>query len=400
LKPPPRFSDLPPPSPALRGWTSLPSSPPPRPAGPLPRLSLVTPSFNQAAYLEETIRSVLLQGYPDLQYIVIDGGSTDGSVEIIRKYAPWLDYWESQPDRGQSHAINKGLVRCDGTWFNWLCSDDYLLPGALAALAATGAEVPDAKIVAGVTENLRAETVFGCYAARVERSAPEVFFSLGINQPGSLVDLAAVRRLGGVREDLHLTMDLDLWLRLLARHGAVAFADTPRPVARYRYHAASKTCSAAEVFALDEFALLFDLARQCGVVPPPPVAALRRLSTLPESSFPFATPPDPSAAAVAWLRRLVVTDTLLFRALLRARADQRAIGSEFIALLDSLRPAVARHFPGRDREIEGRALILAQQSLGRLDGKMTRRALRRAPGVGTALETLRLAARRLRQDSA
>ena len=79
-----------------------------------PRISIVTPSFNQAAFVEETIRSVLLQNYPNLQYIVIDGGSTDATVEMLKKYSKWLDYWVSEPDRGQSAAINKGLAHCDG----------------------------------------------------------------------------------------------------------------------------------------------------------------------------------------------------------------------------------------------------------------------------------------------
>ena len=89
--------------------------PPVRPDGSAwPRISIVTPSYNQGQFIEETIRSILLQGYPDLEYIIIDGGSTDQSVEIIRKYEPWLTYWVSEKDRGQSHAINKGFERASG----------------------------------------------------------------------------------------------------------------------------------------------------------------------------------------------------------------------------------------------------------------------------------------------
>lgn len=94
------------------------------------KISIVTPSFNQGEYLEETIDSVLSQKYPNLEYIIMDGGSKDNSVDIIKKYEKYLTYWESKPDRGQSHAINKGLKKCNGEIFNWLCSDDYLEPGA------------------------------------------------------------------------------------------------------------------------------------------------------------------------------------------------------------------------------------------------------------------------------
>ncbi len=96
----------------------------------LPRISIVTPSFNQARYLEETIQSVLNQNYPNLQYVIIDGGSTDGSREIISKYEKQISYWVSEPDNGQSNAINKGFKLCDGDLITFQNSDDLYLPNA------------------------------------------------------------------------------------------------------------------------------------------------------------------------------------------------------------------------------------------------------------------------------
>ena len=102
-----------------------------------PKISVVTPSYNQGKFIEETIRSVLLQGYPNLEYFVFDGGSTDSSVEIIKKYEKWLTYWVSEPDKGQANAINKGLERATGEIAAYLNSDDLYLPGALQHIAQT-----------------------------------------------------------------------------------------------------------------------------------------------------------------------------------------------------------------------------------------------------------------------
>lgn len=93
-----------------------------------PKVSIVTPSYNQGAFIEETIRSVLLQNYPNLEYVICDGGSNDETVEILEKYSPWLSFWQSKKDRGQGHAINLGFSLCSGNYFGWINSDDFYLP--------------------------------------------------------------------------------------------------------------------------------------------------------------------------------------------------------------------------------------------------------------------------------
>src|ERR1700730_14212808 len=128
---------LPPPGRTGWPWTDeTPQLPATRSDGsPWPRISLVTPSYNQGQFIEETIRSVLLQGYPDIEYLIVDGGSTDCSVDVIRKYQGILTLWQSESDGGQSDAINKGLRRTTGLIVNWLNSDDFLSQGALKKIA-------------------------------------------------------------------------------------------------------------------------------------------------------------------------------------------------------------------------------------------------------------------------
>ena len=149
----PSFVDLPPPSSDKIGWPwnedSIDISISTLSWESCPRISIITPSYNQAQFLEETIRSVLLQGYPDLEYIVMDGGSSDNSAEVIQKYEPWLAYWESEQDRGQCHAINKGWNRITGEITGWLNSDDIYRPGALRYVMEAFRHNPDAVVVVG-----------------------------------------------------------------------------------------------------------------------------------------------------------------------------------------------------------------------------------------------------------
>ena len=211
---------------------------------------MVTPSFNQAAYLEETIRSVLLQGYPNLQYIVIDGGSTDGSTDIIRRYAPWIDYWVSEPDRGQSQAINKGLARASGLWCNWLNSDDYLLPGALARIAGVAAENPAARLIAGRLQQLRSPgNLWPAPPVKLTADPADDLVNHRMAQPAMFYHRDCLPQ---VDETLHLAMDFDLWMRFMAAYGAAAARLIDEPVAVFRLHPAAKTTVQAAGFEAEE----------------------------------------------------------------------------------------------------------------------------------------------------
>src|SRR3954468_14683484 len=147
------IDNLPPPPPGRTGWpwtAGTPGLPATAPGGGVwPKGSVITPSYNQGHYLEEPIRSVLLQGYPNLEYIVMDGGSRDGSVEVIKKYAPFISYWTSERDRGQSDAINKGFRRASGEWAGGQNSDDFYEPGAIRAAVEAAAAYPEASVIYG-----------------------------------------------------------------------------------------------------------------------------------------------------------------------------------------------------------------------------------------------------------
>ena len=133
-----QLADLPPPPAGKTGWpwtVETVSDSARSDSRRWPKISLVTPSFNQGSFIEETIRSILLQGYPNLEYIVMDGGSTDETVEIIRKYEPWISFWVSAPDGGQVDALNRAFPKTTGEILNWVNSDDLLLPGALFTVA-------------------------------------------------------------------------------------------------------------------------------------------------------------------------------------------------------------------------------------------------------------------------
>jgi glycosyltransferase involved in cell wall biosynthesis len=210
-------------------WPALP---------PQPRVTIVTPSFNQAPFIEATIRSVLAQDYAAIEYIVMDGGSTDGTLDILRRYEDRL-VWTSAPDRGQADAVNRGWQR-GGEVLAWLNSDDVYLSGAVSAAVAGLRAHPGAAGVYGDCEYIDE-------AGRVIDLHPTSQFDYTtlvrtactpIPQPATFLRRDAVAAIGYLDADLSMVMDLDLWLRL----GLLApLVYLPRPLARFREHAASKT---------------------------------------------------------------------------------------------------------------------------------------------------------------
>ena len=266
---PPTLAELPPPPPGLTGWPWTEGTAPLPSAGPngqpWPRLSIVTPSYNQAEFVEATIRSVLLQGYPNLEYLVVDGGSTDGSVEIIERYAPWLSYWVSEPDRGQSHAINKGLARCTGEVFNWVNSDDLLAPGALAEVARLWSSTRAALLVGrGLIVDVTSGQLRHDWPGRPPREPLDFVRSdrVVLAQPSTFLDTGLVKAQGGLREDLHCVLDWELYLRLTVRlRDRLNVATTRALLSTAAYHPASKTSQQQEAFHAEGLRVLREIGR-------------------------------------------------------------------------------------------------------------------------------------------
>ena len=207
----------------------------------LPRISIVTPSYNQGAFIEQTIRSVLDQEYPDLEYIVIDGGSNDNSVDIIRKYSDALTSWVSEPDRGQSHAINKGFAQASGDIFGWLNSDDRLEPGCLEVVADAFMRNPETGVFVGHGRKVdtAGETVY--YKKPDELTFERLCgWMNGGNfmQPSCFFRRSAWESAGPLDEDIHIAMDVDLWLRMIKK---VEFRPIDRLLSSAVAHEAAKT---------------------------------------------------------------------------------------------------------------------------------------------------------------
>jgi len=203
----------------------------------LPVISVVTPSLNQGRFIEQTLRSVLDQDYPHLEYFVIDGGSTDGTLDILREYENRLQ-WTSEPDRGQADAIKKGFARCRGKILAWLNSDDYYEPGALRTIGQFFADHSDAELVYG-DYFLEFEDGHRELRRKIDFD-PDIFVYAYqmIAQPAAFWRRSAYEAVGGIAPALKFSMDYNLFIRLARRRGPVHLSV---PLATFRLHPSSKS---------------------------------------------------------------------------------------------------------------------------------------------------------------
>lgn len=238
--------DLPlPETPSSTGWPWTAVCDPEKYAGSgtWPKISIITPSYNQGHYLEQTIRSVLLQQYPNLEYIVIDGGSKDNSVAVIRKYSPWLHFWVSEPDAGQTDALQKGFALATGEIIAWINSDDFYDPGSFYRVASlyrkTGFTFlcgacrmidPDGCLIRELyTRQVSYQTLIRYWQPHFCPPQPSIFFQRAV------LDV-----LGDLDVSLHYAMDFDLWLRASKQYTFTHIRDN---ISFYRVHTDSKTGS-------------------------------------------------------------------------------------------------------------------------------------------------------------
>jgi len=215
----------------------------------LPRITIVTPSYNQGRYLEQTILSVLSQRYPNLEYLVMDGGSTDNSVEIIRRYADRLAYWQSKPDGGQASAIAKGFEMASGTILGWLNSDDLLLPGCLLTVANMFPQ--DGKTVALAGRCI----IIGSSGEPLKVNLPiqrtwakMLFYGHGLPQMATFWTRNAYELAGGLDISLRFCFDADLFVKL-RRIGKIAVSTDY--LSAFRLHPNSKTSTMQDIHQME-----------------------------------------------------------------------------------------------------------------------------------------------------
>jgi glycosyltransferase involved in cell wall biosynthesis len=227
-----------------------------------PKISIVTPSYNQGAFIEETIRSVIGQQYPNLEYIIMDGGSSDQTVSILEYYDEYITHWESEPDEGQTHAINKGIRRATGDWIAYLNSDDIYYPGALLNVGET-AQSTSLKWIAGHTQVFGGEEQYEIKKATnegIEHPERWLTYHLHVPQHSSFVHSSVFKEEGLFKDQYQYAFDMEFYMRIAHRGYRIDIIDDI--LAGFRIHDESKTRTSRIPFLNEQIEMLFEYRDQ------------------------------------------------------------------------------------------------------------------------------------------
>ncbi len=230
-----------------------------------PRITVITPSLNQGQYIEETILSVTRQQYPDLEYLIFDGGSKDNTLTILQQYGGALTYWESTTDKGQSNAINKGLQQATGELVTWLNSDDFYEPDALHSVAKAYRQDGSCNSIIGRLSSFYPDGATRFADNPVYETGPKTAGYGALAQPAMFFSREAYQRIGLLNESLHYCMDLEWWLKYLLVYGVSQIQFTPELLVNFRHHSAAKTTSEEQKFAVERDSIYYSIATQAGM---------------------------------------------------------------------------------------------------------------------------------------
>ncbi len=207
-----------------------------------PKITIITPTLNQGQYIEETIQSIVTQNYPNLEYIIIDGCSSDNTLEIIKKYENYITFWISEKDNGQSQAINKGIKKSTGEIINWINSDDILITNSLFLIAEQFAKEAETQCVIGNYLIIDDTNTSQRFTQKViNQSLEKTSEYTIIKQPSTFYRKSAIEKMGLLNEQLHYTMDFEWWLKYLALFDIYNVTEIENNIAGFRVHNNSKT---------------------------------------------------------------------------------------------------------------------------------------------------------------
>ena len=267
-------------------------------------VSIITPSYNQAPFLEQTIQSVLEQDYPHIEYIVVDGGSTDNSVEVIQKYADRLAYWISEKDSGQAEAINKGFARANGEIVAWLNSDDYYLMHTISIVVRCFEQNPDVVMMYGDMFAVDGNDQTFNVLRYKQLSLEDLLCFQIIGQPSVFFRRSALEEVGRLDPTFHFMLDHHLWIRL-AQRGRILHI--PQVWSAARYHPQAKNRARAAEFGREAFRVLDWAKKQPGLAKPLSKVKRRALSSAHRCDSRYLLDGgQPASALGAWFRALFI----------------------------------------------------------------------------------------------